>query len=216
MLPPPITIATSSPPERTSTSSRATLSTVGASRPYSCEPIKASPESFSRTRLKATLVRGNRVPGVVDELHSALGEVLAGRRGRLVGAVPRLLGEDCLAVELLVQLALDDLLADVLGLREDLVGVREDLALGVDELLRHLVARAVGRPGERQVEREAAGRLRIAALGADERTDLVGRPVDVVRQQLAVARLHALRADDLDILAELGGQVDPLLLERGR
>src|SRR6476646_2380917 len=215
MLPPPITIATSSPPERTSTSSRATLSTVGASRPYSCEPIKASPESFSRTRLKATLVRGNRVPGVVEELHSALGEVLAGRRGRLVGAVPRLLGENCLAVELLVQLALDDLLADVLGLREHFVGVREDLALGVDELLGDLVARAVGRPGERQVQREAARRRGIAALGAHERADLVRWTVHVRREHLAVTGFHPLRADDLNVLAELGRQIDALLFEIG-
>src|SRR6476661_1949265 len=190
MLPPPITIATSSPSERTSTSSRASVSTVCASRPYSRGPIRASPESLSRTRLKATLVRGDRVPGVVEQLHALLGEVLAGRRSRLVGAVPRLFGEDCLAVELLVQLALDDLLADVLRLRLHLFGVREDLALGVDELLRNLVARAVRRAGEGQVQREAARGGGVAALGAHERADLVGGAVDVGPQQLAVARLH--------------------------
>ena len=44
-------------------------------------------------------------------------QVLRDRPGRLVGAVPRLLRQHRLAEEPLVQLALDDLLADVLGLR---------------------------------------------------------------------------------------------------
>src|SRR4051812_41158470 len=111
MFPPPITIATSRPPDRTSTSSRASLSTVWASRPYSRGPIRASPESFSRTRWKGNAgCLADRVPGVIEQLHAPLGEVLADRRGRLVGPVPRLLGEHGFAVELLVQLALDDLL----------------------------------------------------------------------------------------------------------
>src|SRR3954470_14900033 len=179
MLPPPITIATSRPPERTSTSSRASVSTVWASRPYSRGPIRASPESFSRTRAKGTLVRGDRVPGVVEQLDSALGEILPRGRSRLVGAVPRLLGQHCLAVELLVQLALDDLLADVLGLREDILRVGENLALRVDELLRDLLAGAVRRPCEREVQREAPRRSGVAALRPHERTDLVRRAVDV-------------------------------------
>ena len=86
-----------------------------------------------------------------------LGQILRNGAGRLVRPVPRLLGQHRLAEEPLVQLALDDLLAHVLGLREHLFRLREDLALGVDELLRDLVPRAVGRPGERQVQRQAAG-----------------------------------------------------------
>src|SRR6478609_8208574 len=100
MFPPPITTATSSPPAR----SWASSSTVCASRPKSAEPMRASPETFSRTRLNANVPLPDRVPGVVEELDALLGEVLADGRGRLVGAVPRLLRQHGLAVELLVQL----------------------------------------------------------------------------------------------------------------
>src|SRR5581483_665972 len=122
MLPPPITSATSSPPARTSTSSRARSSIVPASRPYSFWPMRASPDSFSRTRLKPTLrlPLGDCVPGVVEELDTALLQELRDRRSRLVRPIPRLLREHRLAEELLVQLALDDLVADVLGLRKHL------------------------------------------------------------------------------------------------
>src|SRR5437763_221750 len=149
MLPPPITSASSSPFARKSTSSCESWSTVAASRPYSREPIKASPESFSRTRLKP--IRGSLrdgVPGVVEELDPVLLQVLRDRARRLVGAVPRLLREYGLAEEALVQLALDDLVADVLRLRKDFFRPGEDLALGVDEFLRDLVACAVRRPRE--------------------------------------------------------------------
>ena len=40
--------------------------------------------------------------------------------------------------------------------------------------------------------------------------------MDVRGEHLAVAGLHARRASDLDVLAELGDQLDPLLLERLR
>src|SRR5262249_54827318 len=139
MLPPPITSASSSPSARTSTSSCASWSTVTASRPYSRGPIRASPESFSRTRLKPIARLRDCVPGVVEELDPLLLQVLRDRARRLVGAVPRLLAQHGLAVEALVELPLDDLVAHVLGLREHLVRPREDLALGVDELLGDLV-----------------------------------------------------------------------------
>src|SRR6476620_11506593 len=138
MFPPPITSASSRPFTRTSTSSCASASIVAASRPYSRRPMRASPESFSRTRLKPTWCLRDGVPGVVEELDPALLQILRHRPGRLVGAVPRLLGQDGLAVEALVELTLDDLVANVLGLREHLLRPREDLALGVNELLRHL------------------------------------------------------------------------------
>src|SRR3954462_9779042 len=100
MLPPPITSAISSPFARTSTSSRASWSTVSASRPYSREPIRASPESFSRTRLNPIALRDG-VPGVIEKLDAALLQVLRDRARRLVRAVPRLLGENGFAEELL-------------------------------------------------------------------------------------------------------------------
>src|SRR6478672_3406880 len=218
MFPPPITSATSSPSRRTWTSSFASSSTVRASNPNSCEPIRASPESFSRTRLNATTTSSltDRVPGVVEELDPALLQVLRDRPGRLVRPVPRLLGQHGLAVELLVQLALDDLLAHVLGLAEHLVGMRKDLALGVDELLRDLVAAPVGGPCEREMQREAAPDFRIAAARFHHCTDLVRRRVHVRRDRLIAVCLHALRPDDLDVLTELCSELDALGFERFR
>src|SRR5437763_823365 len=179
MFPPPITSATSRPFLRTSTSSSASLSTTSASRPYSFEPMRDSPESLSRRRLNG-IALGDGVPGVVEELDAALLQILRDRARSLVRAVPRLFREHRLAEELLVQLALDDLVADVLGLREDFLGVRQDLALGLHELGRHLVARAVRRPGEGEVQCQAARSGGVSALRAHDRADLVRRPVHVV------------------------------------
>src|SRR5947208_14692495 len=53
MLPPPTTIATSTPRRHTRCTSAAMAAIRSASAPYSALPIRASPESFSRTRLKA-------------------------------------------------------------------------------------------------------------------------------------------------------------------
>src|ERR671936_2647130 len=53
MLPPPSTIATSTPESWTSLSCSAMLRTVSGSVPYSSGPMSASPESFTRTRLNA-------------------------------------------------------------------------------------------------------------------------------------------------------------------
>src|SRR6266540_1279220 len=53
MLPPPTTIAISTPLRCTSTISSAIASIVGRSMPYSRSPMSASPDSFSRMREKA-------------------------------------------------------------------------------------------------------------------------------------------------------------------
>src|SRR4051812_35363827 len=101
MLPPPITTATSTPVARTSTSSRATASTVSASRPYSRGPMSASPDSLRTTRENAGAARtasgaatasassratvlGDRVPGVVEDLDAPLLQHLADGARRLV------------------------------------------------------------------------------------------------------------------------------------
>ncbi len=142
-----------------------------------------------------------------------LDQVFRDRARRLVRPIPRLLGQHRFAVELFVQLALDDLLADVLRLREDFFRVGEDLALGVNQLLRHLVPRSVGGACEREVQRKAAGRRGVSALRANECADLVRRAVHVVRQRLAVARLHPLGSGDLDVLAQPRGELDAPWLE---
>src|SRR4051812_5773575 len=53
MLPPPTTMATSTPSDRTSRTSSAIASMRSGSCPYSSEPIRSSPEIFSRTRPKS-------------------------------------------------------------------------------------------------------------------------------------------------------------------
>ena len=50
MLPPPTTIAISTPSPWTSAISSAIAATTFSSMPKGCEPIRASPESLSRMR----------------------------------------------------------------------------------------------------------------------------------------------------------------------
>src|SRR3977135_1906506 len=91
MLPAPTTIATSTPWSRTSVTWRATALTRSGSVPYSSSPIRASPESFSRIRLKAGAIavqslypprRALLPDSSADE--AAYHDVLAGRRRELV------------------------------------------------------------------------------------------------------------------------------------
>ena len=64
MLPAPTTTAISTPRSETSWTCVAIRSTRSGSVPYSSEPIRASPESFSRTRLKTgSAIGGNPTPG---------------------------------------------------------------------------------------------------------------------------------------------------------
>src|SRR5438309_7076835 len=77
MLPPPTTMAISTPSLWTATISSAMLASVSASMPVRRPPIKASPESFSRMRLYF-----GRAPSVIErsllqERHDFRGEVVA-------------------------------------------------------------------------------------------------------------------------------------------
>src|ERR1700694_5169772 len=100
MLPAPTTIATCTPWSRTAVTCRATATTRSGSVPYGRSPISASPDSFSRIRLKAGAIAARAYPprallvyGEADE--AANDHILARRRGQLV---PELL--DGLALEL--------------------------------------------------------------------------------------------------------------------
>src|ERR1044071_4675683 len=53
MLPPPTTTATSTPSPAASASSSATMLTTSGLMPNACDPISASPEILSKTRLNA-------------------------------------------------------------------------------------------------------------------------------------------------------------------
>src|SRR3954452_14876357 len=109
MLPAPITRATSSPPSCTSTISRARESTVPWSTPYDFEPIRASPESFRRTRRKgglcgsgvalATRLLCQSEAPELDDLEAGFLQRLADLLARVVD--PLLLGEHAVGEPLL-------------------------------------------------------------------------------------------------------------------
>src|SRR5204863_4579248 len=77
MLPPPTTIAISTPRRQTRCTSAAMAAMRSASAPYSALPIRASPESFRRMRLKA-----GRAPSVEGCAFSALSLRLADLEAR--------------------------------------------------------------------------------------------------------------------------------------
>src|SRR4249919_2757314 len=204
MLPPPTTIASSSPSDWTATISLAIPSTVFGSVPYSWSPISASPESFRRTRRKAGAVpegaRSASSSCVVtrlfcdrealerDDTRSGLAERLTHRLRRVVD--PRLLGERAARlhrVEALREHALDDLLLRLLRLALELVRVEVDLPLGLDRLGRNvLLAQPLGRR-ERDVHRQLARQLLATAVKLDDDADLVRRRVRVGVDDLALA-----------------------------
>src|SRR6266508_1437708 len=120
MLPAPTTTATSTPWARTSPSWVAIRSIWAGSVPYSRSPISASPESFSRIRLKrgfadiglilADLEAGEaRDPHVLAGLRRHLGDQVADRLPLVALLVEVLLVEQDQLRGPLLQLALDDL-----------------------------------------------------------------------------------------------------------
>src|SRR5687767_732246 len=234
MFPPPTTIAISRPSVCTSTISRAIASTRFGSIPYSWSPINASPESFSSTLRKAgaapagdrsvsaCVVRGatalfcDREALEGDDTRACVGQRLAHRLRRVVN--PGLLGERAARLcgeETLREHALDDLLLRLLRLALELVGVQVHLLLGLDRLGRDVLARRPLGRGERDVHRQLARERLVAALELHEHADLVRRRMGVGADDLAGAGLVALGADDDDVLAELAGEVDAVLLELG-
>src|SRR5687768_3773601 len=126
MFPAPTTTAISTPRSETEWIWRLIRCTRSGSVPYSSEPMRASPESFSRTRLKAASARSllrahleagepgdaNVLPGLRRDLCAQLLDRLA---VVLVHVDVRLVEEGDLLPPL-GELALDDLLDHVVGL----------------------------------------------------------------------------------------------------
>src|SRR5690606_34316933 len=150
MLPPPITIAISTPSAWTSRiSSAIPRITVGAMpKPFS--PARPSPESLMTIRRWAALAPSSGMavrpqPEPHEAGHGHLGaELLARAREQLldgpIGVLhERLLEQRHLGVELL-EAALDDLLDHLLGLAALRRLLREQLALALDEVGRHAAA----------------------------------------------------------------------------
>src|ERR671922_420933 len=213
MFPAPTTIAISTPRSCTSLISRAIRSTSRRSRPYSCSPISASPESFRSTRPKT-----GRAPfpstrkGVTDEVEH-LGVLLVQRLpDRRAVVDPFLVEQHVLAEEALAEHSLDDLVAHLLGLRLDLLRALEDIPLRPELLGRNLVPRRVARRRERDVHCQLARQLRRAA-NLHEHADLVRRRVHVRADRLVALTLEAGRAAHGDVLADLADELDALVLE---
>src|SRR5215207_512683 len=227
MLPAPTTIAISTPRDCTSTSSSAVDSTVARSMPYCLGPISASPDSFRRIRPNAGAASGaatapsgsgsvirsarEREPFELEHLGARLGQRLS---DRLTGVVdPGLLRQHPGGEEALVQHAVDDLLARLLGLGVDLVRVRVDLALCRDDVLRDVLAAHPLRGGRGDVHCDEPAQLGVRSAHLDERPQLVRGRVGIAGDQAAVDGLEACGAHHRDVLAQRRDEVDALVLE---
>src|ERR671922_841331 len=213
MFPAPTTIAISTPRSCTSLISRAIRSTSRRSRPYSCSPISASPDSFMSTRPKTGLAPSPSArKGVPDEFEHLRVLLLERLPDRLAVVDPLLVGQDVLSEEALAEHPVDDLVANLLRLRLDFLGALEDLAFGLELLRRHLAARLVARGRERDVHGQLARQLRRAA-DLHEHADLVRRRVDVRADGFVALALEAGRAADGDVLTDPADELDALVLE---
>src|SRR5918995_2836347 len=236
MLPAPSTTATSTPRSCRPLIWRAICRTTSGSVPYSRSPIRASPDSLRRIRLKTGSAIGPCLGPDGEPREAADDDVLAGRAGELgaqlldrlavvlVGVDVHLVEEDGL-LHPLAQLALGDLAADLLGLVGRLL--LEDAELGLLGLLRDLLLGHVPRRrGGGDVQRDLAGERREVLVAGDEvrvavdldqHADLaVGVDVglDGALGGLAAAHLERLVAEAH--AQELGGRLDIAagLLER--
>src|ERR687898_1195004 len=169
MLPAPTTTATSTPWARTSRTWFAIRSICAGSVPYSRSPISASPESFSRTRLKLAeairrlllshLEAGEaRDPDVLAGLGGELGAQVLDRLALVALLVEVLLIEQDLLGGPLAQLPLDDLLDHLVGLSVRPGLLLEDLALPLTVLLGDVLEGDVARVHRGDVDRHLAGR----------------------------------------------------------
>src|ERR671914_188139 len=160
MFPAPTTIAISTPCSWSSATSAAIRSTSWRSRPYSLSPIRASPESFSKTRPKAGLPLCLPCKGVALVLEHLELMILESLGDRLASVVdPLLVRQDGLAVEPLREHPFHDLLAMLLGAGLHVRELREDLTLGREVLLRDLAPVGVLRRREGDVHRQQPGDL---------------------------------------------------------
>src|ERR1700730_13848642 len=216
MLPAPTTIATSTPWSRTAVTWRATAFTRSGSVPKSSCPINASPDSFSRMRLKAGAIPGEPIPQVLladcKAGEAADHHVLTGGGGQLVAQLLDRLSLELRVVHLLleqhhravprIELAGDDPLAHVLGLLGRFLLV--DAGLGVAHIGGHILPADVG-------DRGGGGDLHgDRTREADEvlvRGDEVSVAVDLDQHP------HASSSVDVGLDRALGGGAFPEILD---
>src|SRR5215211_228887 len=179
MFPAPTTIATSTSRSRTSLTWVAIRSIWPGSVPYSRSPMSASPESFSRIRLKLAEAKWGLLLPHLEAREPGDPDVLAGLGGELGAQVLDRLALVALLVEVLLvqqdqlggplaKLALDDLLDHVLRLAVGLRLLLEDRALPGDVLLRDLLERDVLRVHRGDVDRHLARELLEVLVARDE------------------------------------------------
>src|SRR6185503_2412096 len=167
MLPPPITTATSTPMRDTCAISPTIASIVCRLMPYASSPIRASPDSFSMTRLyfgAGISVRGlglvdsftNYQEGVSVDLRLLYGQNLLDRL--LVVLDEGLPHEGDLAEEL-VQRTFDHLARDFLRLARFLRTRELNRPLPLNDVRRDIAFRHVLRLGERDVHAEVLADL---------------------------------------------------------
>src|ERR671930_780780 len=186
MLPAPSTIAISTPRSCSCLTWAATARSRSGSVPKSSEPMRDSPESFRRIRRKSGCgTRRGSLLAHGEAREPADHDVLAGlgrevRADLLDGAALVLLAVDVLLVEEhdllepLLELALGDLAADVLGLVGGLL--LEDPQLGVLRLLGHVLLGDPLHGGRRgDVQRDILGEGDEVLVAGDE----VGVAVDL-------------------------------------
>src|ERR1035437_6336473 len=199
MLPPPTTIATSTPRLWTVATSEAIDGTRSGSVPYSRSPISASPESFSITRRKTGGLGVDASRSVVsvtdgepckasdyDVLAGLAGERCAQLLDRLAAVlvlVDVLLAQQHHLVEPLVEFPGDDPLADVLGAVVGLLDRDPLFALAV--LRWHMIVADSQRRRGRDVQREVARELDELLGPRDE----VGLAVDLYQHADLVPRV---------------------------
>src|SRR5438067_8574586 len=226
MLPAPTTTAVSTPSRWTLTISCATASIVARSIPYSRSPMSDSPDSFKRMRrntgrtsARATTTSSGLMltsaaqlePLELEHLRPFVAECLL---DLLRGVMdPLLVRQHVGAEESLVQHALDDLLARLLGLRLHLVRAEVDLPLLCDRFFGNVVATDPAGLHRCDVHRDLAAELLGSASELQEDADLVSRRVGVRGDARAVDGLEARRARDDDVLAEARRKLNAFLFE---
>src|SRR3954454_782769 len=216
MLPAPSTTATSTPSSRTRLICSAIAASFAGSVPKSSEPMRASPDSFSRIRENFGSAANLEPREALDDdvlagLRRQLGAEVLDRLAAVLVGVDVLLSEEHDLLEPLVDLALRGALARVLGDIGHLAGGDAQL-LGA-RVLGHVLLSHPLRVGRGDVQRDVAGEGDEVVVAGDE----VRVAVDLEEHaDLAVGVDVGLHGALGGLAAgELGGTGDALLAQPG-
>src|SRR5918994_535943 len=222
MLPAPTTTATSTCCSRTFRTWAAIRPIRAGSVPYSREPINASPESFRMIRLKrgsaaTRLLLPDLEPAeagdshILSRLGGDVGDHLLDRLGLVLLDVEVLLLQQRALGAPLFELALDDLLDDVVGLALLLGLLGEDLAFATLLVGGDVLGGDVAGVHRRDVDGDLTGERLELLVARDE----VGFALDLDQRPLCRRAVDVGRHDSLagSAPASLGGRSRPLLAQ---